>query len=51
VCERGRDEESEYECCERPERPVEVGRGRKMGRRIRRREGIERVDATKEYLK
>ena len=49
--ERGRDEEGEDKGCERPEWPVEIGRGREVGRRIRRREGIEGVDASKEYLK
>ena len=49
--ERGRDEEGEDECCERPEWPIEVGRGREVSGRVCWREGIEGVDTTKEYLK
>ena len=48
--EGGRDEEGKDERCERPERPVEVGRGREVGGRVCGREGIERVDAAKDYL-
>lgn len=48
--EGGRDEEGKDERGERPERPVEVGRGREVGGRVCGREGIERVDAAKEYL-
>ncbi|SRR6266851_6108565 len=50
VGERGRDEQGEDERGERPERPVEVGRGREVGGRVCGREGVERVDAAKEYL-
>ena len=50
VREGGRDEEGKDERGERPERPVEVGRGRQVGGRVRGREGIERVDAAGEYL-
>jgi len=48
--EGGRDEEGKDERGERPERPVEVGRGREVGGRVRGREGIERVEAAKDYL-
>lgn len=48
--EGGRDEEGKDERGERPERPVEVGRGREVGGRVCGREGIERVDAAKDYL-
>lgn len=48
--ERGCDEEGEYECGERPERPVEVGRGREVGGGVGGREGIERVDTAKDDL-
>jgi hypothetical protein len=51
MCEGGRDEEGEDECRERPEWPVEIGRGREVGGRVRRGEGVEGVDASKEYLK
>jgi hypothetical protein len=47
---RGRDEEEEDEGCERPERPVEVGRGREVGGSVGRREGVERVDTAKDDL-
>jgi hypothetical protein len=50
VREGGRDEEGKDERGERPERPVEVGRGRQVGGRERGRDGIERVDAAGEYL-
>jgi hypothetical protein len=48
--EGGRDEEGKDERGERPERPVEVGRGREVGGRVCGREGVERVEAAKEYL-
>ena len=48
--ERGCDEKGEDESRERPERPVEVRRRRKVGGGVRRREGIECVDAAEEDL-
>lgn len=48
--ERGRDEEREYERCERPEGPVEVRRRREVGRGVRGGEGVERVGAAEEDL-
>lgn len=48
--EGGRDEEGKDEGGEGPERPVEVGRGREVGGRVCGREGVERVEAAKEYL-
>jgi len=51
VGERGRDEEGEDERGERPERPVEVGRGREVGGGVRGGEGVERVDAAEEDLR
>jgi len=51
VGEGGRDEEGENEGGERPERPVEVGRGREVGSGVCWREWIEGVDAAEEDLK
>ena len=48
--EGGRDEEGKDERGERPERTVEVGRGRQVGGRVCGRERVERVDAAGEYL-
>jgi hypothetical protein len=50
VGKRGCDEEGEDKGCERPERPVEVGRGGEVGGSVGGREGIECVDTAKEDL-
>jgi hypothetical protein len=50
VGEGGRDEEGEDEGGQRPERSVEVGRGREVGGSVGGREGIECVDTAKEDL-
>ena len=49
--EGGRDEEGEDKCGERPEGPVEVGRGCEVGGGVRWGERVERVDAAEEDLK